>query len=113
MGDGWRGNWNRRIERCGARGALRRVDCIGDDRSVPETFLILLAGGIMLAAGVSDPKQVTLQWLRLCGIIALSVAGVGMFFLWRRTPPAGSLMWIVHGVLAVVILGQLGFVQVG
>jgi hypothetical protein len=79
---------------------------------VPESFLILLAGGIMLAAAVSDPKQVTLQWLRLCGIIALSVAGVSMFFLFRRSTGATSEMWIANGVLAAVILGQLAFVQV-
>jgi hypothetical protein len=79
---------------------------------MPETFLVLLAGGILLAAGVSDPKQVTLQWLRLCGILALSIAGVSMFFLFRRTPGAPGEMWVANGVLAGVILGQLAFVQI-
>ena len=44
-----------------------------------ETFLILLAAGVMLAAAVSDPKQVTLQWLRLCGIIALALVALAVF----------------------------------
>jgi hypothetical protein len=79
---------------------------------MPETFLILLAGGILLAAAVSDPKQVTLQWLRLCGILALAMAGLSMFFLFRRTPAAGGEMWIANGVFAAVVLGQLAFVQI-
>ena len=79
---------------------------------MPETFFILLAGGIMLAAGVSDPRQVTLQWLRLCGILALAMAGVSMFFLFRRTDAAGAAMWVVNGALALAVLAQLGFTQV-
>ena len=55
---------------------------------MPETFLILLTGGVMLAAAISDPHQVTLHWLRLCGIIALSLA----FFrdMLRRAEGQGS-----------------------
>ena len=56
---------------------------------MPETFLILLAGGIMFAAGISDPKQVTLQWLRLCGILALAMAGLAMFFMSRQPQGVG------------------------
>ncbi len=78
---------------------------------MPETFFILLAGGIMLAAGVSDPKQVTLQWLRLCGILALAMAGISMFFLFRRAEPAGGALWAVNGAMAVAILGQLALAQ--
>ena len=85
---------------------------------MPETFLILLAGGVMLAAAVSDPEAVTLHWLRLAGIIALSVCGLGVFFYLRRGPEADvpvffrriQLGLIVATVLA--ILGQLAFVQV-
>ena len=64
-----------------------------------ETFLILLAGGVMLAAAVSRPKElrrqgpddldgVTLQWLRLAGIIALALGALAMFFFLRREMPA-------------------------
>ena len=35
---------------------------------MPESFFILLAGGIMLAAAASDPHEVTLNWLR--GLLA-------------------------------------------
>lgn len=39
-------------------------------------ILLLLAGGIGLALAVSDPSQVTLRWLRLGGIIALTLTAV-------------------------------------
>lgn len=71
---------------------------------MPETFLILLAAGIMLAAGVSDSKQVTLSWLRLCGILALVMAGLSMYFAQR--------LWMLNAVAALAILGQLAFTQV-
>ena len=98
--------------------------------NVTETFLILLAAGVMLAAAVSKahgPGQqeerreqdgVTLQWLRLAGIIALALGALGLFFFLRRDTPAESsaffhrlqLGLILAFVLAV--LGQLAFVQI-
>jgi hypothetical protein len=50
---------------------------------MPETFFVLLAGGIMLAAWIPRPTDVTLQWLRLAGIIALVMSGLSLFF-WTR-----------------------------
>lgn len=79
---------------------------------MPETFLILLAGGIMLAAVISDPEQVTLLWLRLCGIIALSLAGLSIFFLFRREGGRSQAQFIAYGVAFAGVLGQLAFVQV-
>src|SRR5215212_7976393 len=76
-----------------------------------ETFLILLAGGIMLAAAVSDPWQVTLNWLRLAGILALAMAGISVFFLVRRGG-VNARDVISNGAVIVAVLGQLGFVQV-
>lgn len=38
--------------------------------------LLMIVGGIGLTQAVSDPHQVTLRWLRLGGIIALSLLGV-------------------------------------
>jgi hypothetical protein len=70
---------------------------------MPETFLILLAAGITLAAGVSDPKQVTLNWLRLCGILALVMAGLSMYFAQR--------LWMPNAIAGAAIIGQLAFVQ--
>jgi hypothetical protein len=71
---------------------------------MPESFLILLAGGIMLAAAVSDPQQVTLNWLRLAGILALVMAGLSMYFAQR--------LWLINGLTIAAILGQLAFAQI-
>jgi hypothetical protein len=79
---------------------------------MPETFLILLAGGIMLAAAVSDPRQVTLNWLRLAGILALSMGGLGAFFFVRREEPKLPEQWAAVAVTLGAVLGQLAFVQV-
>jgi hypothetical protein len=85
---------------------------------MPQTFFILLAGGIMLAAAISSPRQVTLTWLRLGGLIALSVLGVGIYFRLRPdAEPAGSVLMlrVQTGLIvatAVAVLGQLAFVQV-
>ena len=86
---------------------------------VAETFLILLAGGIMLAAAVSDPRQVTLNWLRLCGIIALAIAGISLFFYFRRDAHPADLSPMLRRVqmsllvmTPIVILAQLALVQV-
>jgi hypothetical protein len=86
---------------------------------VPETFLILLAGGIMLAAAVLSPQQVTLNWLRLCGILALVMAAVGLFFYFTReahpAPLAPRMRNVQLGLVVAtvaLVLGQLAFVQV-
>lgn len=83
-----------------------------------ETFLILLAGGVMLAAAISDPRQVTLNWLRLAGIIALSALALGTFFYFQRESVAELPAFyrrMQAGLVAatlLAILGQLAFVQV-
>ena len=71
---------------------------------MPESFLVLLSGGILLAAGVSEPRQVTLHWLRLCGILALVMAGLSMYF--------GQRLWTANAFFIAAILGQLAFSQV-
>jgi hypothetical protein len=78
---------------------------------MPESFLILLAGGIMLAAAVSDPQQVTLNWLRLCGILALAMAGLSTFFLYRRGEPVSFAAGLANACVFAAIVGQLAFVQ--
>src|SRR4051794_21285464 len=77
---------------------------------MPETFFILLAGGIMLAAAVCDPDAVTLNWLRLCGILALAMAGLAAFFLFRAEDGRGAMLAL--GGTAAAVCGQLGFAQV-
>jgi hypothetical protein len=77
---------------------------------MPETFLILLAAGVMLSAAVSDPRAVILRWLRLAGIIALTMAALAAFFAVRR-----GMQWQIAAMLVatfIAILGQLAFVQV-
>src|SRR5215211_1189339 len=72
--------------------------------SMPEAFLILFAGGIILAAAVSDPRDVTLNWLRLCGILSLAMIGLSAFFLFRREAApdgaAGATTAVFPGVAA-------------
>src|SRR6266576_2970934 len=79
---------------------------------MPETFLILLAGGIMLSAAISDPHEVTLNWLRLCGILALAMAGLSAFFLFRREDGATRDMIAFTAAATLAVLAQLAFVQV-
>jgi hypothetical protein len=78
---------------------------------MPETFLILLGAGVMLACAASDPKAVILRWLRLGGIIALCMAGLAGFFVLRREAASAALGAAV-AVTCALILGQLAFVQV-
>jgi hypothetical protein len=78
---------------------------------MPETFLILLSGGIMLSAAISDPREVILRWLRLAGILALCGAALAMYFALRRDVlPTMALVLLILTI--VLILGQLAFVQV-
>src|SRR5437016_5722203 len=76
-----------------------------------EAFLILLAGGVLLAAAVANPNEVTLQWLRLAGIIALALSGLAMFFLLTRAGHGGKEV-VLFATTVALILGQLTFVQV-
>jgi hypothetical protein len=78
---------------------------------VPETFLILLASGVTLAAAISDPRAVILRWLRLAGIIALSMASLSAFFVLRRDLTSKSAL-VLLGLSIIAILGQLAFVQI-
>jgi hypothetical protein len=86
---------------------------------MPQTFFILLAGGVMLAAAVSDPRQVTLRWLRLAGIIALTMCGLaGAFYAFGERDTANTSLVLrrvqvgLFVVTALCVLAQLGFVQV-
>jgi hypothetical protein len=58
----------------------------------------------MLAAAVSDPQQVTLNWLRLCGILALAMAGISLYF--------GRGLWLANALVFAAVLLQLAFVQI-
>jgi hypothetical protein len=45
-------------------------------RAVIAVMLLMLVGGIGLAQAVSDPRAVSLRWLRLGGMIAVALLGV-------------------------------------
>jgi hypothetical protein len=78
-----------------------------------ETFLILLAGGIMLAAAISDPKQVELRWLRLCGVIAITLSALSLFFWFRRdTTPRSLPQLMALCSVIILLLAQLTLVQI-
>ncbi|HEV8605706.1 MAG TPA: hypothetical protein VGQ99_10085 [Tepidisphaeraceae bacterium] len=72
-----------------------------------ETFLVLLAAGVMLAAVISDPKEVTINWLRLAGIVALALAALSVYFFSRRGE-ARQGQWVLYCILFFSILGQIG-----
>jgi len=75
-----------------------------------EAFLLLLAAGIMLAVAVPNPRDVTLNWLRLGGIIALALVAISGYFTYRRS---GWTDWVwLYGGTAVLVLGQLAFTQI-
>lgn len=81
-----------------------------------ETFLILLAGGVMLAAAVPDPISVTLHWLRLAGILALSFAGLATLWFALYGLPLPEARPMAIGTLVAAIVGvmlQLAFTQLG
>jgi hypothetical protein len=83
-----------------------------DKTYMPETFLVLLAAGVMFAAAVPRPNDVTLRWLRLAGIIALVMAGLSVY-LWLRRDGGHSTVdaWLFAGVV-ILILGQLTMTQI-
>src|SRR5690348_658984 len=78
---------------------------------MPETFLILLAGGIMLASGICDPKSVTLNYLRLAGILALCAAGLSFFFLFKGPEAADHREVLMTLAVIVAVLAQLATAQ--
>jgi hypothetical protein len=74
-------------------------------------MLLLIAGGIGLAQAVSDPHQVTLRWLRLGGIIALSLIAVaGTIALLTRQAMWQSLLIAAAAAMVPVVM-QLLLVQ--
>jgi hypothetical protein len=73
-----------------------------------EVFLLLLGAGVMLGVAVPNPRDVTLNWMRLGGIIALAMAGLAGYFVWRK----GEWPMAHLGVVAALVLGELAFVQV-
>lgn len=78
-------------------------------------FLLMLVGGIGLSQAVSDPKQVTLRWLRLGGIIALALLAViaTIIALSPRDPDLDALWMVGGGLTFAAVAVQLLAVQKG
>jgi hypothetical protein len=77
-----------------------------------ESFLLLFAAGIMFAAAVPNPKDVTLQWLRLAGILALALLALSMYFFLHGGQPRPAQTLLLYGLTASAILAQLAFAQI-
>ncbi len=83
-----------------------------------HVMLLMIVGGIGLTGAVSDPKQVTLRWLRLGGLIAVSLLAVEMTVSLLDTSAgldAGGVtqVWWLGVGLASVCVAQLVVVQLG
>jgi hypothetical protein len=76
-----------------------------------ESFLVLLASGVMLAAAIPNPKDVTINWLRLAGIIALALASLSLFFFLRREEPPTQRHWVLFALLFASILLNLALIH--
>ncbi len=76
-------------------------------------ILTLLALGIALSQACSSERQVTLNWLRLGDLVALSLLGGAAAALLADPPPASSAMWLLGGVLACGAVAHLMLVQLG
>jgi hypothetical protein len=64
----------------------------------------------MLASAIPKPREVTLHWLRLCGIIALTMLGISVFF-WTRRIVSQRFELISLGGIGLLVLLQLALVQ--
>jgi hypothetical protein len=78
---------------------------------MPETLLILLCGGVMLASAIPKPRDVTLHWLRLCGIIAITMLALSVFFSLRRETGIGRNLGYAYALNAIGVAFQLAMVQ--
>lgn len=75
-------------------------------------MLVMIVGGIGLAQVVSDPWQVTLRWLRLGGVIGLSLLAVGATTTLITDPRGVTLgAWVLLGLVGATCVGQLLCVQ--
>lgn len=74
-------------------------------------MLLMIAGGIGLTQACSDPKQVTLRWLRLGGIIAVTLLAVAMVVDVTTRASVSRGVLGLFGMVAVPMLAQLLAVQ--
>ena len=75
-------------------------------------FLLMLVAGVGLAQAVSDPRQVTLRWLRLGGLIAVVLLAVALVIQVNLEKVSG-VTWLLFGATSVAFVTQLMTVQLG
>ncbi|MCC6579503.1 MAG: hypothetical protein IT440_03620, partial [Phycisphaeraceae bacterium] len=74
-------------------------------------LLLMFVGGIALAQAVCDPKEVTLRWLRLGGLIALALlafSGMAMYLACERMDKVVLILSTAIPAAAQLMLTQLG-----
>lgn len=74
-------------------------------------MLLMFAGGIGLTQACSDPRQVTLRWLRLGGIIAVTLLAVAMVVDATSRSSVNVGVLGLFGMVAVPMIAQLLAVQ--
>ncbi len=75
-------------------------------------LLLMIVGGIGLAQAVSDPHQVTLRWLRLGGIIAVTLLAVAAaIVLVTGANDFAAAFWVMAGLTGMGFVAQLVLVQ--
>jgi hypothetical protein len=76
-------------------------------------ILLLFIGGIAMTQAVSDPHAVTLRWLRLGGIIAVTFAAVALTILLITAEQRVVAIIVAVIVLLAMLVAQLFAVQLG
>lgn len=75
--------------------------------------LLMFAAGIGIALSASDPKQVTLRWLRLGAIIAICFVAIASALSWKTQFNTGTTAWRLQITLLVPFFLQLIAIQLG
>jgi hypothetical protein len=73
------------------------------------TLLLMFVGGIGLTQAVSDPKQVTLRWLRLGGLVSVALLAAGG----TMTVLTGTSLQAAFWITSFAVVAQLMLTQVG
>lgn len=76
-------------------------------------ILLLLVGGIAQTQAISDPRAVTLRWLRLGGILAVTLAAVALTILLITAEKGVGAISVALGMLLATTVAQLFATQLG
>jgi len=78
-----------------------------------SVLLLLFVGGIAMTQAVSDPRAVTLRWLRLGGLIAVALLGVAIVIDVMAQPTWRSGDMAAYALVAATSIAQLMLTQLG